>query len=131
MFEAAGERDELRVVADQRGSPTSSLDLADALLGIARNWQSGGTTGLGKTFHLAGSGEASWHELAAEVMDRRRTLGLRAARLVPIPASDWPMRAIRPQYSVLDSSKFVRDFGIQLPDWRQSVGEVVKRLAAR
>jgi dTDP-4-dehydrorhamnose reductase len=131
MFEAAGERDELRVVADQRGSPTSALDLADALLGVAQNWKRSGTTGRELTYHLAGSGDASWHELAAEVMEQRRKLGLRVANLVPISASEWPMRAIRPQYSVLNSSKFVRDFGIQLPDWRQSVSEVVKRLAAR
>jgi dTDP-4-dehydrorhamnose reductase len=131
MFEAAGERDELRVVADQRGSPTSALDLADALLGVAQNWKRSGTTGREQTYHLAGSGDASWHELAAEVMEQRRKLGLRVANLVPISASEWPMRAMRPQYSVLNSSKFVRDFGIQLPDWRQSVSEVVKRLAAR
>lgn len=131
MFEAAEERDELRVVADQRGNPTSALDLADALLAVARDWQKGGATGQGQTYHLACPDEASWHELAAEIMDRRRQLGLRAARLVPIRARDWPMRAVRPQYSVLNSGKFERDFGVRLPDWRQSVGKVVERLAAR
>jgi dTDP-4-dehydrorhamnose reductase len=131
MFEAAEERDELRVVADQRGNPTSALDLAGALLAIAQNWQRGGTLGQGETYHLTGSGEASWHELAEEVMAQRKKLGLRVANIVPIPARDWPMRAVRPEYSVLDSGKFARDFGIRLPDWHQSVGEVVKRLAAR
>lgn len=131
MFEAAEERDELRVVADQRSNPTSALDLAKALLEIARAWQQGGMTGQGQTYHLAGTGDASWHELAEEVMAQRRKLGLRAARIVPIPARDWPMRAVRPKHSVLDCRKIGRDFGIRLPDWRQSVGEVVKRLAAR
>jgi dTDP-4-dehydrorhamnose reductase len=131
MFGAAGERDELRVVADQRGTPTSALDLAGALLELAQQWRRGGRpTGLGQTYHLAGSGEASWHELASEVVDRRKKLGLRAASVLPIPWKDWPVRAVRPTYSVLDSSKAERDWGIRLPDWRQSVGEVVRRLAA-
>jgi dTDP-4-dehydrorhamnose reductase len=131
MFDAAEERDELRVVADQRGSPTSALDLAQALLGIAQLWRTGETTGFGKTYHLAGSGEASWHELAEEVVKQRKKLGLRAPKITPIPWKDWPMRAVRPNYSALDNSRFERDFGLGLPDWRASVGEVVKRLAAR
>jgi dTDP-4-dehydrorhamnose reductase len=131
MFDAAEERDELRVVADQRGSPTSALDLAQALLGIAQLWRTGETTGFGKTYHLAGSGEASWHELAEEVVKQRKKLGLRAPKITPIPWKDWPMRAVRPNYSALDNSRFERDFGLRLPDWRASVGDVVKRLAAR
>ena len=131
MFEAAGERDELRVVADQRGSPTSALELAEALLKVAQIWKSGATTGLGEIYHLAGTPDASWHDLAAEVMARRKARGLPVAKLTPIAAGDWPMRAIRPQYSVLDSSRFARDFGSGLPDWRQSVGVVIGRLAAR
>lgn len=131
MFAAAGERDELRVVADQRGSPTSALDLADVLLRVAQSWLQGPATGQGQVYHLAGAGEASWHELAAEMVEQRRQLGLRAPRIVPIPWKEWPMRAVRPNYSALDNSKFERDFGIGLPGWRQSVGEVVRRLAAR
>jgi dTDP-4-dehydrorhamnose reductase len=130
MFDAAGERDELRVVADQRGNPTSALDLADALLRVIEAWQRSEGTGRGEIYHLAGTGEASRHELAGEVMRRRRELGLRVAELVPISFDDWPMRAVRPKYSVLDSAKFARDFGFRLPDWHQSVGEVVNRLAA-
>lgn len=129
IFRAAEERDELKVVADQRGSPTSALNLADALLRVTGAWQ-GGRTGQGQTYHLAGSGEASWYELAELVMDSRKRLGLRAARLLPITAKDWPMRAVRPLYSVLDNSKFEQDFGFQLPNWRQSVDDVVRRLAA-
>ncbi len=64
-------------------------------------------------------------------MIQRRALGLSAASIVPIPWKDWPMRAIRPEYSVLDSGKYARDFGIRLPDWRRSVADVVRRLAAR
>ena len=131
IFDAAKERDELRVVADQRGSPTSALDLADALLGVAQRWRGGRPAGAGQTYHLAGSGEASWADIAGEVMSQHRELGLRAASILPIPWKDWPMRAARPQFSALDSGKFAHDFGIRLPDWRQSVAKVVRRLAAR
>lgn len=129
MFGAAEERNELRVISDKRGSPTSALDLADGLLGIVENWRRGARTGQGETYHLAGSGEASWYEFASEIMKCRAQLGLRAASLVPIPASDWPMRAIRPAYSVLSNGKFSRDFGFDLPPWSASVARVVEHIA--
>lgn len=129
MFDAANERDELKVVTDQRGSPTSALALADALLRVIDLWRQDKAIGQGQTYHLAGSGEASWYDLARQVMDERQKLGLRTARLIPIRASDWPMRAVRPPYSALGCAKFARDFGFALPDWRTSVREVVERLA--
>lgn len=125
MFNAADQRDELRVVADQRGSPTSALDLADALLRLLDRWN-----GQGATYHLAGSGEASWYDLACEVMSARKRLGLRTAEIEPIATADWPTKAKRPRNSVLDSGKFERDFGFRLPDWRRSIGGVVERLVA-
>lgn len=131
MFEAANDRNELRVVADKQGSPTSALDLADGLLRLLGSWKSDKAAGQGDIYHVAGTGQASWFDLALEVMTQRRRLGLRAARLAPIPASDWPMRAVRPDYSVMDSTKFARDFGFVMPDWRRSVADVVGRLAAR
>lgn len=130
IFEAADERDTLRVVTDQCGSPTSALDLADALLKLIERWRRGSKTGQGETYHLAGTGEASWYELARQVMELRQQAGLRVPALVPIVASDWPMRAVRPGYSALNSAKFAGDFGIVLPQWRQSVAEVVARLVA-
>jgi dTDP-4-dehydrorhamnose reductase len=124
MFDAAATRDELRVVADQRGSPTSALDLADALVQLAARWDERGAT-----YHLACAGEASWYELACEVMRCRERIGLPVARIEPIATSDWPTTAKRPPNSVLNSAKLERDFGFQLPDWRTSVAKVVERLA--
>lgn len=129
MFEAANDREELRVITDKRGSPTSALDLADALLVIVDRWADD-RTGLGNIYHVAGSGSASWYDLAEEVMRQRAQSGLQAARVMPIPASDWPMRAARPDNSVLDCSKFARDFGFRMPDWRSSVADTVRRLAS-
>ena len=131
MMTAAGERDSLTVVDDQRGSPTSALDLADAILRVLDQWRRGSRTGLGETYHVAGAGETSWCGFAAEIMRQRHALGLPVAKIVPITTADWPTRARRPRNSVLDSSNFERDFGFRLPDWRASVSSVVDRLAAQ
>jgi dTDP-4-dehydrorhamnose reductase len=125
MVAAARERDVLDVVDDQRGSPTSALDLADAILAIAAGWPAGS----GHTYHLAGSGAASWFEVASEVMANCRRLGLAAAEVRPIRTADWPTKAVRPPVAVLDCSRIERDLGLRLPDWRQSVAAVVDRLA--
>ena len=131
MMTAAGERDSLTVVDDQRGSPTSALDLADAILRVLDQWRRGSRTGLGEIYHVAGTGETSWCGFAQEIMRERQALGLPVPRIVPINTSAWPTRARRPRNSVLDSSNFERDFGFRLPDWRASVSSVVDRLAAQ
>ena len=125
MVAAARDRDVLNVVDDQHGSPTSALDLADAILAIARQWPPDS----GRTYHLAGSGSASWFQLAEAVMANCQRLGLPAAEVHPITTADWPTRAVRPAYAVLDCTKIERDLGIRLPDWRDSVAATVERLA--
>ncbi len=125
MVAAARDRDSLNVVDDQHGSPTSALDLADAILAIAANWP----LDSGRIYHLAGSGSASWFGLASEVMANCRRLGLPAADVKPIATADWPTKAARPPYAVLDCAAIERDLGIRLPDWRQSVAATVERLA--
>ena len=124
IMAAAIVRDRLTVVDDQRGSPSSALDLADGLLAMA---QSG--DGWGETYHLAGGGEASWCEFAREIMAQCAANGLPHAPVDPIRTEDWPMRAARPSNSVLDSSKFERVFAFFMPDWRTSLSAVVARLA--
>lgn len=131
MMAAAATRDTLRVVDDQRGSPTSALDLADALLTVVVRWRRDSGVGLGQVYHVAGSGETSWCGLAAHVMARCRRLELPAAAIEPIATADWPTRAERPGNSVLDGRKFAADFGVRLPDWRQSVDRTVDLLAKR
>lgn len=126
MVEVGRQRNELKVVADQHGSPTSALDLADAILVIARRWVTGDRVGLGETYHLAGSGIASWFDLAVAVQQEART----GTIVNPIASIDWPTPAARPAYSALDSSKFARDFGFVMPDWRQSLAPIVARLTA-
>ncbi|WP_114227901.1 MULTISPECIES: dTDP-4-dehydrorhamnose reductase [Sphingomonas] len=129
MLGAASTRSELTVVADQRGSPTSALDLADAIFRLAMLIAEGREGLLGRTFHLAGSGDASWCELAQAIMDEAAAHGLPHAAIRPIPSTDWPTRARRPAYSVLDSRICAAATGFVMPDWRTSVATIVRRLA--
>jgi len=85
--------------------------------------------GWGETYHLAGTGEASWCGFAREIMIQCEANGLPHVRVDPIRTEDWPTRAVRPRNSVLDSGKFERAFGFVMPDWRASTREVVARLA--
>ncbi len=126
MVDLGRQRDRLSVVADQHGNPTSALDLADAILLIARRLATGNRTGLGQTYHLAGSGIASWFDLAVAVQKAAGT----GTTVAPIATADWPTPAARPAYSALDSSKFARDFGHGMPDWRVSLATIVARLAS-
>jgi len=130
MIDAARSRDVLTVVDDQRGRPTSALDLADAILEIAEGWAGGGAQGQGQTFHLAASGETSWYGLACAVMDECARLGAPAAKIEPINSAQWPTRAVRPQNSVLDCSMVQSKWGMRLPDWRDSARKIVQRLVA-
>lgn len=128
MVSAAQTRDELRVVSDQHGKPTSALDLADGILSIIGKWPA--DEALSGTYHVAGGGEASWFDVAAAIMEECRKLGMPSAQVQPIATSDWPTKARRPRNSVLDCSALERDFGISLPNWRHSLAKIVERIGA-
>jgi len=130
MADLGQQRDSLAVVADQLGNPTSALDLADAILVIARRWETGDHTGLGYTYHVVGSGIATWFDVAVAVQDELTALGAKSATVNPIATAEWPAPAARPAYSALDTEAFTRDFGHTLPDWRVSLGDIVARLLA-
>ena len=129
MLSAAAGRDELRVVSDQRGSPTAAGDLADGILALIRQWRDRPRLGLGGTYHLAGSGEASWFDFAVRIFAEARRHGLPVATVTPIRTADWPTRAARPANSVLDSGRFASDFGYRAPPWEESTAAVVARLS--
>lgn len=126
MLDLGRTRDELQVVADQQGNPTSALDIADAILFVARRWADRDHTGFGETYHLAGTGIASWCDLAVAVQAEAGT----GASVTPIATVDWPTPAPRPAFSALDCAKFARDFGHVMPEWRVSLAPVVARLVA-
>jgi dTDP-4-dehydrorhamnose reductase len=130
MLTLAKDRPEIRVVADQIGTPTSALDLADGLLTMIKAWRADPGSATGGTYHLAGGGETSWAGLADHVFGVSRAAGGPVARVAAIPTSGYPTPAPRPANSRLSSDKFVRTFGYRAPAWRVSVDQVVRRLIA-
>jgi dTDP-4-dehydrorhamnose reductase len=130
MIAASSQRDELAVVADQVGNPSSALDLADGLLALLATWRSSPRSGLGETYHLTGGGEASWHGFAEEILALSGRLGGPSARVRPIASEEWPTKAPRPRDSRLDSAKFERDFGYRAPPWQAATEETVRRVLA-
>ena len=127
MLRLAGERDELRVVADQVGAPTPAAWIAEASIRILAHGVP--TSG---TWHLVAAGETSWHGFAQAIMDEALAAGLlqRVPRVLPIATAEYPTPARRPAYSVLDTERLRRDFGIAPPDWRDGLRAVLSELAA-
>ncbi|WP_027486746.1 dTDP-4-dehydrorhamnose reductase [Allorhizobium undicola] len=129
MLTLAKSRDELNVVADQHGNPTSALDIADAVLRVAANLLARPDAGLRGTFHMTASGEASWAEFATEIFRLSEQAGGPSCKVNPIPSSAYPTPARRPANSRLDCGKLAALHGVTLPPWRQSTATVVERLA--
>ena len=128
MLRLAREREEIGVVADQRGNPTSALDIADGILRIAANLCDNSDPAQRGLFHMTGTGDASWAEFAEAVFEVSAKLGGPSAKVRRIRTVDYPTAAKRPPNSRLDSSKLVRVHGVSLPDWHSSMKEVVARL---
>jgi dTDP-4-dehydrorhamnose reductase len=128
MLRLAESRDELGVVADQRGNPTSALDLADAVMAVAANLKAGTTPAMRGLFHATGGGEASWADFAQAIFAASAAQGGRSARVKPITTAEYPTPARRPANSRLDCSRLAACHGIRLPHWRGSTAAVVARL---
>ncbi len=123
MLRLARERDELRVVADQIGTPTPASLIADgtaAMLG--RPLRASGT------WHLTASGGTSWHGFAEAIVERAHVLGRidRRPRVMPIATADYPTPARRPAWSRMDCSRFEEDAAVRLPDWRTALEQVLR-----
>ncbi len=121
-------RDEVGVVADQRGNPTSALDIADALIAIAARMKDDAAPELRGLFHMTGSGEASWADLAETIFHEAAARGRRQTQVKRIATPDYPTPARRPANSRLDNEKLARVYGVKLPEWRQSVAVCCARL---
>ena len=126
MLRLGAERDELRVVADQVGTPTPARLVARATAQALRN--SPRATGL---WHLTAAGSTSWHGFAEAIFAGAHARGLlpRMPAVLPIASSEYPTPARRPAYSCLDTTRLQRDFGIVVPDWKQSLSAVLDELA--
>jgi dTDP-4-dehydrorhamnose reductase len=131
MLRLAGERPELRVVADQHGNPTYAADLAAVILAIAKRLASAGTDPMPwGLYHVAGSGATTWHGFAEHIIARAARYGLRPVTVHAITTDEFPTPARRPANSNLDCSKLARVFGLELPPWRDGVDRCVAELRA-
>lgn len=133
MLRLAAERDELRVVADQQGSPTDTGLIVRATLAALDSWSAATPDrrqSLGGAYHLVAGGHTTWHGFATAIMEEAQARGLlsRAPRIAAITTAQFPTPAKRPAWSVLDNSGFQRQFGYPLPDWRQGLRHVIGTL---
>lgn len=113
------ERDCLKVVADQAGSPTYACDLAAAVVTMLPKL----TPENSGIYHYADAGVCSWYEFAVEIM---KLCGL-STRVEPITTAEYPLKAVRPAYSVFDCSRIKDTFGVEIPCWKKSLETCLKQ----
>lgn len=122
MLRLGSEREELRVIFDQAGTPTYAGDLAVAMLSIVEHAADGSfTSGI---FHFSNEGICSWYDFTVKILQ----LAEIGCRVVPIEAKDYPTRAVRPHYSVLNKGKIKQTYHIMIPHWEESLRCCMVRL---
>jgi dTDP-4-dehydrorhamnose reductase len=128
MMRLAREREKLRVVQDQVGCPTWSRMIAEttalALKGTIPPAKNGPRQGV---YHLCSSGQTSWHGFASAIVELMPAEGRKCREVEGIGSSEYPTPTKRPPYSVMSCDKLARDFGLRLPDWRESLGQVLEK----
>ncbi|HEB96219.1 MAG TPA: dTDP-4-dehydrorhamnose reductase [Sedimenticola thiotaurini] len=129
MLRLARERETLKIVDDQIGSPTwcrmiaesTAQILARAPLRNSRPDLHGQLTGKAGIYNVTCNGETSWYGFARAILDTTQDERRKLTQLLPIPSSDYPVPAPRPGYSVLSGAKLQREFGLEMPGWRQTL----------
>jgi dTDP-4-dehydrorhamnose reductase len=124
MLRLARDRDELRVVADQHGAPTSTHDLARVILAIAPRLAAG--EDVWGTYHFAGHGFTSRHGFAAAIVTAAAPMIGRRPKLVAVTTAEYPTPARRPANSRLDCSAFARTFGLSARPWQEEMQRAVE-----
>ncbi len=112
MLDLGGKKSELRIISDQRCTPTSTLDLAEAIAGFL-------STSAYGTYHATNAGDCSWAEFAAEIF----RLAKMPVKVIPIPSSEYAAKVRRPAYSVLNCSKLADVLGKPLRPWQAALAE--------
>lgn len=122
MLDLTGSRDNVKVVYDQVGTPTYAYDLAKAIVHIIGSGQMDRTG----VYHFSDEGAISWFDFAMEICD----LSGHNCKVDPCLSSEFPSKVVRPSYSVLDKSLIKNTFGVEVPYWKDSLKDCLKRLAA-
>ncbi|MEM7425955.1 MAG: dTDP-4-dehydrorhamnose reductase [Pseudomonadota bacterium] len=131
ILRRAVEAGQLSVVSDQRGNPTSALDIAEAVFKVLDAVRAGGQEPVWGTYHLAGAEEGTWHDFACEIIRQGTVLGGPDVPVEAVTTDAFPTKARRPSNSRLDSGKFLRRFGFAPAGYREALKEVLPRLLDR
>ncbi|MCM1030178.1 MAG: dTDP-4-dehydrorhamnose reductase [Oscillibacter sp.] len=121
MLRLAKEKGELNVVSDQVGTPTYAADLAAAIVHVLADDCVAEKTGI---YHFSNEGICSWYEFAQEIM----RLSGEKCKVNAIATVDYLTKAHRPAYSVLDKTKIKEKFGVSVPEWKEALGRMMKRM---
>ena len=119
MLKLGSEREELRVIWDQLGTPTYAIDLAGCILTIIES----GSEAFG-LYHYSNEGATSWYDFATAIFE----LSGMTVRTVPIRTAEYPTKAARPTFSVMDKTKIKTQLGVAIPHWRASLRTCLSRL---
>jgi len=122
MLKLGAERDELKIIADQTGTPTYAMDLAACIMHIiSANSRAYGV------YHYSNEGVASWYDFAKAIFDLSGT----KVKALPVKTSEYVTKAVRPSYSVMDKSKIKNTFNMDIPYWRDSLATCIDRLKTK
>lgn len=126
MLRLGKERDELNVVADQFGGPSPAKDIALTLIDLVEQYQTDNTLAWG-TYHYCGNSKTTWYHFAKEIFKQAFELGLlnKKVKVNPITTEEYPTAAERPGNSMLDCSKLKTTFGIEMPEWKKALKQVL------
>ncbi|MGD2185599.1 MAG: dTDP-4-dehydrorhamnose reductase [Desulfobacterales bacterium] len=128
ILKLGNEKTDLRVVADQFGSPTSAADLAQALLTIVKKLSASEKFDWG-TYHYCGKGITTWHGFAEHIIQLAKSYtALQIKQVTPVTTAEWPTPAKRPPYSVLDCRRLKSQFGIEPKPWQESLKHTIDRI---
>jgi dTDP-4-dehydrorhamnose reductase len=119
MLRLGAEKEELKIIADQVGTPTYAIDLAVTILQII----SSGSTAYG-IYHFSNEGVTSWYDFAKAIFD----LSGSKVKAIPVKTEEYFTKATRPAYSVLDKSKIKKEFNLEIPYWRDSLITCINKL---
>ena len=122
MLRLTGEKEHMNVVFDQVGTPTYAGDLAMTIFSIIEGGYFAGNEGL---YHFTNEGVCSWYDFAVEIA---AAVGHDKCRIMPCHTSEFPTKASRPAYSVLDKTKVKTTFGVEIPHWRESMLYCLKNM---
>ncbi|MEG3879601.1 dTDP-4-dehydrorhamnose reductase [Microcoleus sp. herbarium7] len=130
MLRLGADREEIRVVADQVGTPTWAYDIANAIAILGQQLISEPATVPSGIYNFTNSGVASWYDFAIAIFEEAQQLGmtLKVQRVVPITTSEYPTPATRPAYSVLAGQKTAAALGSHSSHWRQGLRKMLTEL---